>query len=332
MMKKKRLLILLICAVMVIVGALLFVFLREKPLTPEELAYQAGISRLEQYLLNPDSISIAQPIGDFAALEHHIRNARSFEAYCRVLSYIEYNDYTWAKTWMNEVKLNPAFPDELEQVRKEHPAIGSVEQLEAYMQGCKAEYELDIAAAKEAFEKADGFFDSKARIAALDAALASMAQGIPEYSGTPISVSHDSNRYGKFRWGPDDVHGTGNDDKFYIVNESASAKAIWRERDMVCVQVRLNAGDAFVYRSEKAYIGANRAKQLTLYPIPATVAYDTTPMLGPGTGYAKYSQNIFTGENVNAYIKMDGWVCVDYNTIRYGMVRVWLPEDCVTLK
>ena len=128
--------------------------------------YDSAVAELTAYLNDEYDVDLNAVYTTFAGLgayEHSV----SFMLYIKVLIGIESGDYSYVKSSVAMMRRNPGFEEYL----AENVVFGSIDALENYANGRKAELNGDSEEAMLCYEKAEGFADSYMRLTEIQFAI-----------------------------------------------------------------------------------------------------------------------------------------------------------------
>lgn len=119
----------------------------------------------------------------------------------------------------------------------------------------------------------------------------------------------------------------------YKPRKTNASYAMWVEGDYVYTVLDYpSVGYRCVYFPVGAFNTTANVTVVSLQPVAASVAYTYTPRLGPGMEYDEYPDaRVHSGIAISALIRQNGWVMIEVGTSKEGVVRAWLPEECVVL-
>ena len=115
----------------------------------------------------------------------------------------------------------------------------------------------------------------------------------------------------------------------YKIKKIVALKVLFSEGGFVYVDVQYKTvGRRCVY-FQKGELKVKDAQELNLTPHPATTTGSVEPQLGPGYGYAAFTEGALAGgTSISVFFETDGWVFAEFNC-SVGKARGWLPESQV---
>jgi len=155
MLKKFFALILLACFL-----CPFFPVMNASALTQSEI-YDAALNSLSAYMKGRNDCDLARIAEDFDELGPY-EQSQGFQLYVEVLAGVESGDFRYVKTNISLLRDNTVFTEYLKDSEDSHN-FGSIDKLEYYAYGRRAEKNGDYAAAIEYYKKANDFRDSYSR-------------------------------------------------------------------------------------------------------------------------------------------------------------------------